>query len=160
LSDKKSKLVFDGKVHQIALVNSEGSTIESWPAYNNVDSHATIRSLKNQTYTIQDQLRPHSHKADANGPYGLHGIIRFQVTGHPGIGVHSGRANAKHKPGPAHPTMGCIRTTDEAMAQIIEHMRGEPLAKIEVKNNTQAIAKHSSQRNSHIGHVSHIKHHG
>ena len=51
-----------------------------------------------------------AHAASANGPYGLHGIIRFDVPGHPGTGVHSGRANARHLPGPEHPTMGCIRT--------------------------------------------------
>ena len=155
-----SKLIFDGKLHQISLVDIDGKTIGTWSAYNNVDTHATIRALKNQTYSVQDKLIPHHHKADTNGPYGSYGIIRFNVPGHPGIGVHSGRANAKHKPGPQHPTMGCIRTTDAAMQKITEHMRSQPLSTIEVKNNDVSIATHSSQRNAHIGHVYHVHHHG
>ena len=154
-----SKLVFDGKAHTISLIDSSGNAVGTWPAYNNVDSHATIRALKNQTYPVQDKLRPHAHKPDPNGPYGSHGIVRFSVSGHPGIGVHSGRANAKHMPGAQHATMGCIRTTDAAMKIISTHMRTHTLTTVEVKHNSAPIAKHSTQRNSHIGHVSHVHHH-
>lgn len=154
-----SHLVFDGKSHTISLVDHSGKALGTWPAYNNVDSHATIHGLKNSSYTVQDKIKPHYHKPDPNGPYGSHGIVRFNVSGHPGIGVHSGRANAKNKPGAQHATMGCIRTTDAAMQKISEHMRTHTLAKIEVKRNSTPIAKHSSQRNSHISHVSHVHHH-
>jgi len=50
--------------------------------------------------------------------------------------VHSGRANARHLPGPQHPTMGCIRTTDDAMQAISALMRQQPLTAVEVTNNT------------------------
>lgn len=54
----------------------------------------------------------------ANGPYDLYGIIRFNVPGHPGIGIHAGRTSTRYLPGPQHPTMGCIRTSDAAMLYI------------------------------------------
>ncbi|TWB13108.1 hypothetical protein FBZ89_12175 [Nitrospirillum amazonense] len=144
-----SKLQFDGVKHQIALINASGSAVGTWAAYNNVDSHATIRHIHNGIYTIQDRIRPHHHTASADGPYGLHGIIRFDVPGHPGIGVHSGRAHARHLPGPEHPTMGCIRTSDEAMAAICGVMIRDPLATIEVFNNDASAARIASIVNHH-----------
>lgn len=78
---------------------------------------------------------------------GSYGIIRFNVPGHPGIGVHSGRANARHLPGPAHPTMGCIRTTDEAMKTLKGHITNHPLSTIEILNNSGPSAVGSTQRN-------------
>lgn len=114
-----SKLHFDGEKHQVSLIGKDGKTIGTWTAYNNIDSHATVKShLPNGTYKIQDRFAPHRHVANPNGPYGSYGILRFDVPDHAGIGLHSGRANAKHLPGPQHPTMGCIRTSDEAMLAI------------------------------------------
>lgn len=153
-----AKLVFDGRIHQISLIESNGGIRGSWPAYNNVDSHATLTHVPNRTYTVQDRTAPRRHVASANGPYGMHGIIRFNVPGHPGIGVHSGRAGARHLPGPAHPTMGCIRTTDEAMQIIAMSMRASPLMTVEVINNSGPVARAASSRNRqrHL----HGRHHG
>ncbi|RKP52467.1 L,D-transpeptidase [Trinickia fusca] len=144
-----STLKFDGNAHQISLVDSEGKTVGTWAAYNNVDSQATIRHVLNGIYHVQDRVAPHPHQALANGPYGLHGIIRFNVPGHPGIGVHSGRANARHLPGPQHPTMGCIRTSDDAMSAISNVMRHDALTTIEVTNNSAVVAHQASKRNLH-----------
>jgi len=147
-----SKLIFDGSTHQLSLVDDNGAAIGTWAAYNNVDSHATIRYLENKTYDMQDTKTPRHHKPNANGPYGSHGIVRFNVPHHPGIGVHSGRANARHKPGPEHATMGCIRTTDAAMEKIVATMKTSPLTTIEVKNNAAPTAHYASQRlkNKHL----------
>jgi len=145
-----SNLKFDGQTHQLSLINDHGYVVGTWVAYNNVDSHATLTHIQNRTYSIQDRLAPHSHAASANGPYGLHGIIRFNVPGHPGIGVHSGRANARHLPGPEHPTMGCIRTTDEAMLAISNFISTSPLATIEVINNNAVAALRSTRQNQHV----------
>jgi hypothetical protein len=142
-----SKLKFDGIAHQISLIDSSGQTVGTWAAYNNVDSHATIRHVANGTYTIQDRTAPRPHVASANGPYGLHSTIRFNVAGHPGIGVHSGRANARHLPGPQHPTMGCIRTSDDAMSTISGVMARDALTTIDVTNNNAALARAASHRN-------------
>ncbi len=139
-------LQFDGLAHQLTLVGSDGNVIGTWAAHNNVDSHATLTHLQNRQYVMHDRIAPHRHAASANGPYGLHGIVRFNVPGHPGIGVHAGRANALHAPGPAHATMGCIRTTDEAMEIISRTMRTDQLRTIEVRNNDAASARDATQR--------------
>jgi hypothetical protein len=143
-----SQLKFDGTKHEISLVAGTGRVIGTWPAYNNVDSHAKVKGhLKNGTYNITDRIAPHPHAANANGPYGSYGIVRFNFRSHPGIGVHSGRANAKHMPGAPHPTMGCIRTTDEAMSIIKGSMAQDPLTTIEISNNTAVKAHQATQRN-------------
>lgn len=49
-----SRLLFDGATHEITLLVSDGSVMGAWSAYNNVDSHATIRHIQNGTYEIQD----------------------------------------------------------------------------------------------------------
>lgn len=142
-----SRLMFNGNTHQISLIDDNGRTVGTWAAYNNVDSHATLTHINNGSYNVQDRTTPHQHRADPNGPYGSHGIVRFNVAGHPGIGVHSGRANARHLPGPQHPTMGCIRTTDEAMAEIANTARTSPLTTIEVIHNSAPTARAATRRN-------------
>lgn len=142
-----SRLIFNGNSHQISLVDDNGRTVGAWAAYNNVDSHATLDHVSNGTYIIRDRTVPHQHRADPNGPYGSHGIFRFIVPGHLGIGVHSGRANARHLPGPQHPTMGCIRTTDQAMAAIANAARTSPLTTIQVIHNSVPAARMATHRN-------------
>ncbi|MDO1530284.1 hypothetical protein QMK61_15710 [Fulvimonas sp. R45] len=141
-----SKLKYNGVLHQLTLVDKQGKIVGTWSAYNNVDSHATIQPhIPDGSYAIQDRSRPHPHAADPNGPYGSYGIIRFNVPGHVGVGVHSGRANARHLPGPPHPTMGCIRTSDAAMKSIRDFMATDPL--------TTMIVSGNSQRSAHAGHA-------
>ena len=78
-----------------------------------------------------DWHSPHKNERDKNGAYGLYGNFIFEVEGHEGMGVHSGRAN---KGGPEYETLGCIRTTDEAMKVIYEHhYGGDPLMHIVVR---------------------------
>lgn len=144
-----AKLIFNGSAHQISLVSDTGEVLGVWAAYNNVDRHATLTHVRNGSYSVTDRLAPRRHAADANGPYGSHGIIRFEVPGHPGIGVHSGRATARNVPGPAHPTMGCIRTSDEAMLSIAATMNGNPLTRIEIVENSAPLARAATQRHSH-----------
>lgn len=97
-------VIYNGVLRQLTLVDKQGKTIGTWSAYNNIDSHATIQPhIPDGSYAVQDRSRPHPHAANPNGPYGSYGIIRLNVPGH--VGVHSGRANARHLPGPPHPTM-------------------------------------------------------
>ena len=144
-----AKLVFNGHTHQITLVGDTGDTLGTWIAYNNVDRHATLTHIRNGSYSVTDRRLPHRHTPDANGSYGLHGIVRFAVPGHPGIGVHSGQAAARHVPGPAHATMGCIRTSDEAMQAISAAMNRNPLTTVEVIENSAPSARAASQRHRH-----------
>ena len=135
-----STLVFDGTSHTLTLFDARGQQVDQWHANNVVDHRATLRFVPNRSYTTADPAQPHRHGGSAdtlNGSYGRFGIIRLQDftadgTTHSGVGVHSGRAD---KGGADHPTMGCIRTTDEAMQAIVGHIVGDPLTSITVQNN-------------------------
>lgn len=93
-----AKLMFNGHTHQIKLISDAGETVGTWVAYNNVDSRATLTHIQNGSYAVTDRRLPHRHTADANGSYGLHGIIRFAV---PGIResacIRGGRLRAMHR---------------------------------------------------------------
>ncbi|QEE25252.1 L,D-transpeptidase [Rhodanobacter glycinis] len=148
-----SKLKFNGAQHQLILVDRQGKVVGTWTAYNNIDSHATIQPhIPDGTYAVVDTARPHPHAADPNGPYGSYGIVRFNVPGHVGVGVHSGRANARHLPGPQHPTMGCIRTSDAAMKSIKDFMASDPLTMIVIIGNSQSSA-HAGHARLGVAHV-------
>lgn len=141
-----SKLKFNGTLHQLVLIDRWDNVVGTWTAYNNIDSHATIQPLiPDGNYAIADTAKPHPHAADPNGPYGSCGIIRFNVPGHVGVGAHSGRAHARHLPGPQHPTMGCIRTSDTAMKNIKNFMATDPLTLIVISGN--------SPQSAHAGHA-------
>ena len=146
-----STLSFDGCAHTLKLLGDDGSTIGTWTAYNHVDRRATFSHVENGTYQIQDKSKPHLHPGDSeDGSYGSYGIIRFNYSGHPGVGVHSGRAHASYQPGPEHATKGCIRTTDEAMKKIKENMARSSLSTISVANNSGCEAMSATQKYENI----------
>lgn len=64
----------------------------------------------------------HYNRHPDSGPtdaYGSNGIIVFSVDGRTGMGLHSGRS------GPNSPTLGCVRTTDDAMGYLVDRtLRG------------------------------------
>ncbi|NHZ60778.1 hypothetical protein [Massilia genomosp. 1] len=140
-------LAFNGATHLIHLYDNDTTLIGSWEAYNNVDSRATLTHIPNHSYMMQDRTSPKHHVRDANGMYGLHGIVRFFVPGHQGIGVHSGRRHYRTNPGQKHWTKGCICTTDEAMAVIVEHMRNSPLTAVRVEHNCGTHTHRAPRRN-------------
>lgn len=142
-----STLVFNGSTHKIHLYDNDTTLIGSWVAYNIVARTARLTHIPNRSYPPQDRTVPHYHAPDANGMYGLHGIIRFFVPGHSGIGVHSGRLHHPRVPGPRHPTKGCIRTTDEAMAVIKDHMRTSPITAVRVEHNCGTHSHTTPRRN-------------
>ena len=146
-----STLRYDGAAHTLTLIGNDGTVLGSWPANNRTASTATIRHVPNGPHPVQDQHTAHRHHGTHNGhpqdsvdgEYGTYGIVRFSVAGHPGIGVHSGRANVpdrspEHGRGPNHVTQGCIRTTDEAMLAITQAMTTDPLSSIVVSGNGHA----------------------
>jgi hypothetical protein len=161
-----SKLTYNGHTHTIEIFDDKGASLGKWTAYNNID-HAfakahydSLTHLKNGSYPVQDRQFPHSHAADANGSYGLHGIIRFNYPGHSGVGLHSGRANAKHMPGAQHATHGCIRTTDEAMAAIKIIIAKDPLKNMTVQANNAHAVSHGKVKQPHAHGKLHNAHHG
>ena len=152
-----SRLVFDGTAHTVQLIDKHGKAVGTWTAYNNIDSafakthYAGARHLKNGLYVMQDSRSAHRHPGDnANGRFGTYGILRFNYhVDHPGVGVHSGRANNTRVPGAQHATHGCVRTTDEAMRYITAHISGDPLTNITIQGNSQAAAQHGARVCAH-----------
>lgn len=131
-----STLRFDGARHTITMLDRAGKVVGTWPAYNNIDSHVSMRHLPDGTYTAIDRTVSHYHPPSPNGSYGSYGIVRFDVPGHSGMGLHSGKAGASYMPGPPHPTMGCIRTSDAAMGIITGKMRSDPVQSVQVMSNS------------------------
>jgi len=91
-----------------------------------------------------DQFPGSTPKADdKDGAFGTHGIFRakdFQDgdATRTDMGVHAGREGVKdraEREGERHATAGCIRTTEEAMAEIEEAAAEDPLTTIEVEDN-------------------------
>ena len=150
-----SSLKFDGHQHRVHLLDKAGHVLGSWTAYNNIDSqfaaahYHSLRHLENGLYPVQDPVKPHFHQADANGAYGLHGIIRFKYPGHSGVGLHAGRANDVVAPGARHATHGCIRTTDAAMAIIRDIMKNDHLTTIGIVGNNEVSVQHGHHRSIH-----------
>lgn len=118
-----SRLEFSRAQHSITLFDSEGNRLGSWEAYNNPSS--TSSPFPSGTYPFSWHS-PHTGAA-ANSEVGAHGNFIFVVPGHPGMGVHAGRA------GPQSVTGGCIRTTDGAMQRIQDLHRTDRLTQITVQ---------------------------
>lgn len=145
--DGHSTLVFDGKTDTVTVYSKDGVKLGTFPAYNNVDSHASVGKLVNGTYAMQDTSSPHLHQgaeAKENGSIGPGGIFRMKsfkgADGkmHSGVGVHAGRADtpdAKGRSGPEHATEGCIRTNDAGIAKITATAKTDPLTATTVENN-------------------------
>jgi len=152
-----SDLVYDGDTNTITLHDKDGKEIGHWDANNNVQSSATVGKLVDGDYAFDDTKSPHMHgdatdakgvKQDSeDGMFGSSGILRLKsFTGaddktHEGVGVHSGRAGVEDlakRSGVDFATNGCVRTTDTAMAKIVETAKTDPLTKLTVKNNREA----------------------
>jgi hypothetical protein len=137
-----SDLTFDGQTRTLTLRDRSGHIVGTWPANNRTDSQATLSFVPNRDYTVQDSVAPLRHGAEdsINGQYGSQGIVRFNVPGHDGVGVHAGRQTVpdrtpERRRGPDHVTEGCIRTTEDAMRVIATRMRSDPLTNVRVVNN-------------------------
>lgn len=141
-----SELIYDGRLQRLTLLDNKRNVVGAWHANNRVQSDKKIRFIPDGHYSIVDQNQPYPHQKDSpSGSYGSFGIVRVAdfLIGkdrHTAIGVHSGREkipdkSPKHGTGPEHVTHGCIRTTDDAMKQIAQWMKGDPLLKLVVRNN-------------------------
>ena len=121
-----SSLIFNRANNTLTLLDKDGNVVIVCDAANN-----TTKSSKgpwpNRPYPYS---RHNNHPPDPNGPYGSYGIYIFGVPGRSGMGVHSGRANSG---GPEHPTLGCVRTTDNCMQQISNTQATDPLKSITIQ---------------------------
>lgn len=121
-----SSLIFNRANNTLTLLDKDGNVVIVCDAANN-----TTKSSKgpwpNGTYPYS---RHNNHPPDPNGPYGSYGIYIFGVPGRSDMGVHSGRTNSG---GPEHPTLGCVRTTDNCMQQISNTRATDPLKSITIQ---------------------------
>jgi len=129
-----SSLEFHRDTRQLILLAADGTTIGRWDAANNVDSHS--RGIwPGGEYDFE---RYKTHPDDApNSAYGSSGIFIFTVPGREDMGVHSGRESVPdglRRYGFLHCTMGCVRTTDQAMAQLVTTHRTDPITAIDVED--------------------------
>ncbi|MCC6492130.1 MAG: hypothetical protein IT424_03815 [Pirellulales bacterium] len=126
-----SRLTFNRHKNLLTLNSEQGQILGSWEAYNNVTASSN-GVWPNGGY---DYSHYNLHAGlDANSAYGTKGIYVFKVPGRTGMGVHAGRkdkVDGKGRKGPAYNTLGCIRTTEEAMTKIKStHEGGDPLTEI------------------------------
>ena len=128
-----STLQFDREANELTLLNADGATIGTWNAANNVDSHSK-GIWPDGEYDIE-RYKTHPDDAPAS-PYGSHGIFIFIVPGRADMGVHSGREgvpDGRGRKGFLHCTMGFVRTTDEAMEQLVATHRTDPITTIDIE---------------------------
>jgi hypothetical protein len=111
-----SQLFYSSSIGRLSLHNTVPAG--PWAAANFVDSSAA-GPFPSGTVPF---IGWHHHPDDApESPFGLYGIILFSVVGRTGMGIHSGRAgvpDALGREGIFHCTLGCLRTSDAAMAAL------------------------------------------
>ena len=116
-----SRIEFDRSAHLVRLQSAGGDVLAGpFEAYNNVDSRS--RGLWPDGSYPYIGHNAHAALSDPDSEYGVYGILIFDVPNRLGMGVHSGRRlipDGLGREGPAHCTLGCIRTTDEAMAAFL-----------------------------------------
>ena len=129
-----SKMEFSRLGSRIQLTTDDNTEIGSWDAANNVDSHSK-GIWPNGVYNFGYYV---AHPGDPpDSAYGSHGIFVFDVTDREGMGVHSGREDIPDglgRRGFRHCTMGCIRTTDDATAQLLRTHAVDPIKSINVSD--------------------------
>jgi hypothetical protein len=121
-----SWLIFNRSTSKLFLIGGKlpsGSggvytTLGSWTAHNNTAS-LSGGHWPSGTYRWQ-RYKPHTEVGLSPGcyatAYGCNGIHIFEVSDRSGMGVHSGRTFDAAALGGK--TLGCIRTTDQAMQEI------------------------------------------
>lgn len=134
------RMVFDRSEGNLSIYGDRGTPndttddifLNSFPAHNNVTRNSN-GIWSNGTYSFIDTNTPHCHGSDrdrrgilndsSSGSFGENGIYRVENfydernNYREGMGVHAGR---EHLPFEQRVTLGCIRTTPEAM----EYLQG------------------------------------
>lgn len=119
-----TNLAFSRSAGTVTATNQNGTVIGAYPAGN-----LTARSSKGPwpdgTY-LPSHYNAHP-ESGPDGPYGSNGIIVFDVPDRSGMGLHSGRK------GPNSPTLGCVRTNDDAMEYLVDRtLRGSLIGSMRV----------------------------
>ncbi|WP_328514826.1 RHS repeat-associated core domain-containing protein, partial [Ralstonia solanacearum] len=135
-----SSVTYDGQAHTITIRDNGGNIVGTFPANNNTTTTSN-GPWPNGAFPYNNS-NPHP-ESGANGPYGSHGILVFNVPGRTGMGLHSGRANSGAQ---NHPTLGCIRTTDAAMGFVRNLITTDPVTSMTVINNNVNAPQFGTQQ--------------
>jgi hypothetical protein len=141
-----SILVYIEEKNIIALCKTPSKKIVEiarWPAHNNVASTSEGVWKKGVYRWSHYNLHPEAGlmPASLNTAYGGTGIHVFIVPGRSGMGVHAGRSMDPSRAGGK--TLGCIRTSTEAMLKINAVHAEDPLSHIAVARG-YTLAAHTS----------------
>lgn len=120
-----SSLRFNRSSGTITLVDRNGSTVGTYPAANNTARNSN-GPWPNGEYSFSHHM-PHP-ESGVTGSYGSFGNFVFNVPGRSGMGVHSGRR------GPGSPTLGCVRSTNDALEAISRLHATDPLTSITISD--------------------------
>lgn len=115
-----TNVTFDRAAGTVTYTNQNGTVVGSYPAGNRT---ANNNPWPAGTYSFQ-YWRDHPEKTTS---YGENGNFVFDVPGHTGMGIHSGRN------GPESRTMGCIRTTDDATEDLHKRTGGRQVGTVTVQ---------------------------
>ena len=126
-------LHWDRATGRLFLLNDKLQPVGGpWPAGNFVDSRSN-GPWPPGTFRFDTWQ---NHPGDGpDSPFGTRGVALFLVAGRDGMGIHAGKAStpdALGRVGIAHCTFGCIRTTEEAMAAIVQAHAANPIAELTV----------------------------
>lgn len=122
-------LVFDRAAELLHILSARGCT--AWAAANNADS-TSRGTWPTGIFQPQRIIAVGGEDGELSGAYGPW-FLRYDVPGRVGMGIHAGRQEKRDlagRKGPWHATLGCIRTSAEAMAEIrrqLEASGGEAL---------------------------------
>ena len=119
-------LYFNAATNTLTIVNAGGAE-GSYPAFNNAAS--TSRGVWPEGRFSFERYNAHPSRS-ASSDTGSN-FIGFTVPGREFMGVHAGRqgvCDRANRCGAAHATLGCVRTTPEAMDAIRQlHLGGDPI---------------------------------
>ena len=124
------------RIGHMQLYSREDAILGSWPAHNDTASYSNGRWPSGRYAWSHYNRHPQMGLAPAciSTPFGCEGIHVFDVSvhGRTGMGIHAGRAWKVDVLGPrlGGRSLGCVRTTEDAMAAINRTHAVDPLAHV------------------------------
>ena len=121
-----AQAIFDPNTGTITIVDNNGNILGQFPAGNNTDSRSE-GSIPAGTYPVGEPIPNTGSRSDRLPSQGPYFIPIYGILGRSEIGIHGGRS------GPQYPTMGCIRTGNQDITDIVDIYRQDPITGIIVR---------------------------